>query len=212
MKSTFIFLFNKLLQSKSLNHGCCLTSSGPFTPNLLAGLLCKHYLIALNTNLCNQINRTLEKLYLISNNITSEGIIAISRALETNRTLTVLNLSFNNNSLDSVKALSRVLEVNTVFTALSLESTSITLKGRDMLFHALRVNKTLKELKLLHSNLIGNLLEPVQESIRTNKTLRLLDLNYCSANFVEISQLMEIGRTSGYLKIECEPIVNKRPA
>eukprot|EP00826_Nyctotherus_ovalis_P032507 TRINITY_DN2619_c0_g3_i1.p4 TRINITY_DN2619_c0_g3~~TRINITY_DN2619_c0_g3_i1.p4 ORF type:complete len:132 (-),score=2.43 TRINITY_DN2619_c0_g3_i1:643-1008(-) len=56
MKSTFIFLFNKLLQSKSLNHGCCLTSSGPFTPNLLAGLLCKHYLIALNTNLCNEVS------------------------------------------------------------------------------------------------------------------------------------------------------------
>jgi len=39
IKPGFIFYVSKAPQSKPLNHTCCLTSSGPFSPNLFAGFL-----------------------------------------------------------------------------------------------------------------------------------------------------------------------------
>ncbi|KAL0225995.1 hypothetical protein P9112_013319 [Eukaryota sp. TZLM1-RC] len=144
---------------------------------------------------------TLTELNLWSNNITSEGAIALARALESNSTLTELDLQYNNITSEGAIALARALESNSTLTELNLMGNNITSEGASALARALESNSTLTGLYLGDNNITSEGASALARALERNSTLTELHLVSNDISNPTKSKLRQIASNRPYLQI-----------
>ena len=127
---------------------------------------------------CLKHHTNLQTLNLHSNNIGSDGAKALADCLKHHTNLQTLRLSFNNIGSDGAKALADCLKHRTNLQTLELCSNNIGSDGAKALADCLKHHTNLQTLHL-HSNNIGNDgAKALADCLKRHTNLQTLDLSY----------------------------------
>ena len=144
------------------------------------------------------INKTLTKLNLSNNSVSTYDI---ARVLERNSTLTTLILSNTGIEFfdgDGVKTIAETLKTNTTLTTLVLSYNGIRSWGIIAIAKALEINSTLTTIDISYNNVGYNAAKAIAEAVKTNSTLTTLILNNTKMHSSEtkaIAKALEINNT-----------------
>jgi Ran GTPase-activating protein (RanGAP) involved in mRNA processing and transport len=144
------------------------------------------------------INKTLTKLNLSNNSVSTYDI---ARVLKYNSTLTTLILSNTGIGFldgDGVKTIAETLKINTTLTTLVLSYNGIRSWGIIAIAKALEINNTLTTIDISYNNVGYNAAKAIAESLKTNTTLTTLMLNNTRMHSSEtkaIAEALEINST-----------------
>ena len=131
-----------------------------------------------------QNNTTITTLYIISNNIDSEGAKALSGALAGMISLTELNISDNNIGPAGAIALAGALAGMTALTTLDISNNFFGNDGAQALAGAIAGNKILTTLNIGNNNIGNEGAQDLAKALQTNETLTTLDIS--GNNFIGI--------------------------
>jgi protein phosphatase 1 regulatory subunit 37 len=119
----------------------------------------------------------LKGLYIANNNITSNGISYLSKALIHNRSLISLNISQNSLTNEAIYELKDALIVNKQISSLFLIKTKLTDEGVVALAEYIAETISLRRLDLRENDIRLGGLMALASSLKFNKTLSRLDLD-----------------------------------
>ena len=100
-----------------------------------------------------KISNTIQELDISRNAISNIGIVYISEALHVNTTLQVFNISHNNISNDGVVVISECLRSNNTLEQLNMSHNQISDIGAINIGEVLQINTTLQKLDTSHNNI-----------------------------------------------------------
>lgn len=125
-----------------------------------------------------EYNTHLRILNLATNEIGSQGAVAIAAAIQKNLTssLEMLNLWCNNISTEGVEAISDLLKQNSMLQYLTLGYNPVGDEGAILLADALKINHSLKELILWESNIGDQGAVAIAGALLSNQGLKTLHL------------------------------------
>lgn len=144
------------------------------------------------------INKTLTKLNLSNNSVSTYDI---ARVLKYNSTLTTLILSNTGIGIldgNGVKTIAETLKINTTLTTLVLSYNGIRSWGIIAIAKALEINNTLTTIDISYNNVGYNATKAIAEAVKTNSTLTTLILNNTKMHSSEtkaIAEALEINST-----------------
>ena len=149
------------------------------------------------------INKTLTKLNLSNNSVSTYDI---ARVLEKNKTLTTLILSNTGIEFfdgDGVKTIAETLKINTTLTTLVLSYNGIRSWGIIAIAKALEINNTLTTIDIScnHIGIGYNEAKAIAEAVKINTTLTLLDLSYSNIYEPCIEAIAEALETNTRIQI-----------
>ena len=122
-----------------------------------------------------QQNSALKKFIFSSNNIGSDGAIALAKILQFNSTLEELNISTAGISDDGARAIAQALQHNSTLTTLTLSTNKVSDDGAIAL--ATIINSTLQELNLNHNDIGDDGTTAIAEALQHNSALQNLNLS-----------------------------------
>ena len=122
-------------------------------------------------------NTTLLKLDLSCNSITDNGVIEISKCLQTICSLQTLLLSNNNISDIGAEKISDLIYVNKVIQKLDISYNKINDYGAEVIGKCLKTNNTLQELNLSGNGITSDGAKKIAEAILVNEDLIKIDIS-----------------------------------
>jgi len=124
-------------------------------------------------------NKKINRLKLVNNKISDDGVGRICDCLKKNTTLQELNISHNAITADGAKRIANIIEVNINLQRLDISYCSVCDLGIIAISDSLRKNNTLQELSIVQSNMAIKGAKKLAEAIQCNRTLQKLDISNC---------------------------------
>ena len=116
-----------------------------------------------------QVNTTLQTLDISNNNICDDGATAISISLKHNTSMKHLNMSRNK--------ITYGIQVNETFKQLDLSVNKIADEGASFISDGLKSNISLQQLNISHNNITDRGIKVIAEAIRMNSILQNINIS-----------------------------------
>ena len=144
-------------------------------------------------------HNTIQELYVVNNNISDDGAIAISEYLKTNNTLQSLNLAENNITSVGAKRISEVIKSSMILQTLDISQNNISDDGAITIIKAVTnktslsvdvsensrkldevnmLNSSLQKLNISHNNISDVGVTEISKCLKMNTTLQELTISW----------------------------------
>ena len=154
---------------------------------------------------CLKEDKTLLKLTLWKNNITSEGAKKIGEAIQVNTTLQKLDIDNNTISDDGVAAISDALKCNNSLQELEMRNNNITSEGARKVGEAIKVNATLQKLYIDNNTISDDGVAAISDALKCNNSLQELEMrnnNITSEGARKVGEAIKVNATLQKLYID----------
>lgn len=129
-------------------------------------------------NLSSKIK--IKELDLSYNNITYDGIIAVTDFLKQSTTLRQLSISHNYISIEGAKMIVEAIQYNTTLQKLDISYCGFSDDMPSITSNIFCKNVTLKEFNLSHNNISYKVARVIAELVKIITALQKLDISYCN--------------------------------
>ncbi|CAF1611832.1 unnamed protein product [Rotaria magnacalcarata] len=150
-------------------------------------------------------NRSLEKLTICRNEITSVGCKAIGEMLKSNITLKYLKICRNNLRDEGVKFICEALMINQTLCRLDIYQTKMSANGCAFVAQMLRMNRTLTLIDIGDNSINDDDITVIANALKSNSTLIELDAKWNKISEIGALALIDtltVNRTLKTVKLQ----------
>ena len=153
----------------------------------------------------NAQNCTLNTLYMSCNNVSSEGIVALSNHLKNNKALQEFTISWNDNETH--------FSFNGMRKNCNMSSSCYGITGIFLLSSLLSQNDSIQTLDLSHSNISDEEAIIITKYLKTNRTLKELNMSsndITSYGIIRIAEAIEVNNTLSLLNVTMNKVAKSK--